>query len=83
MGISDFYSALFLIIGGFAGLLMIQITGRFQTISRSPNISMRLETLRQRFESRQRWSWVMVIFGTLWLLQLVLEGDSLISKLIG
>jgi hypothetical protein len=82
MIISDFYSALFLIIAGFTGLLMLQITSRYSPIQKSPQLAQRLEALRIRFEARRRWSWVMVFFGSLWLLQLVFEQSSAFAKLI-
>jgi hypothetical protein len=82
MGISDYYSALSLIIGGIAGLLMLQVTARYSTGRSIPGLTERVEAIRIRFESRKRWSWIMFFFGTLWLLQLLLESNSTLSNLL-
>jgi hypothetical protein len=77
MGLTDFYSALFLIVGGLLGLFLLRLTSHYGSLGKFPEFSERIEALRARFEARKRWSWIMVFFGALWLLQLLLENHSL------
>ncbi len=84
MATADFYSALFLFLGGFAGNLMLFVTGRYLfNHQKTGAITDRLEVLKQRFATRKRLSWVMMFVGCLWLLQLVLEQKDTFDHLFG
>jgi hypothetical protein len=75
MDAMDFYSALFLVIGGFAALIMLQVLRWFSArqMLETQDFGNPLESLILRFEERRRWSWACVLVGSLWLVQLVIE----------
>ncbi len=76
---SDLYSAIFLLLGGAAGLLMLQAL-RWFALRKMPHLQgggsleNHFERVIERFETRRRWSWVMLFVGTLWLVQLGIES---------
>lgn len=81
----EFYSPLFLFFGGLAVWAMAFAfrkwtefrfrKGRIQMDSRM------IEALMYRFQSRAKVSWVMMVFGGVWFLQLLAEKSGLVDWL--
>lgn len=81
MAAFDFYTPFFLIAGGVAGILYTQILGAF--IKRRPEsyLNAQIREVYERFESRMRLSWVLVVVGSLWALQVVIENASAVRSI--
>lgn len=69
----EYYSPLFFIGAGIMAQMFCFVLKRFYLHYTVPQDQMYMENTLKRFEARRRLSWILVIFGCLWLVQLLIE----------
>ena len=69
----DLYTPFLMIVGGLAGIFYTSILGRFLKSRPQSYLTESIEAVHQRFASRTKLSWILLVVGTFWMLQLVLE----------
>jgi hypothetical protein len=78
----EIYSPLLMILGGALGLGFSQVLSRF---AQTRDLSPQAEQLVQRFESRRKLSWILIVFGFIWAAQVVTDqkiGDRNLASVL-
>lgn len=69
----DLYSPFILMAGGCLGLIYSAVLGRFLKGRTQTYLTESIESVHQRFASRTKLSWVLLVFGSFWALQIWVE----------